>query len=89
MALEPKIKALNRVQHRLAQLVSDTVSLREAAAETGDPVILELLQQARAALVAVVGRVDAELGQLWKRQPPKRLRNHILHHHKIGPSDLQ
>jgi len=89
MALDPTIRAFNQLKARLGRLVVDVSVVRELGLVTGDPLISEQLEEVTGTLATMVVRVDQELEKLWRRQSPKRLRNHLLHHHKMIVRDLQ
>ena len=89
MAVDRRIKALNRVKNQLRQMGSELSAARGAALMTGVPAIIEPLDEIAGTLSPVVVTVDEELQKLWLQQPQKRLRNHVIHQQKISKSDLQ
>lgn len=89
MAVDPRIKAFNRVKNRLRQIVPELSAARGAALLTGVPVIIEPLDEIAGTLAVVVPRVDEELEKLWLQQSKRRLQNYIMHHHRLLKKDVQ
>jgi hypothetical protein len=90
MAIDPTIRALNRAKHRLGLLVPEMSSVVSAlrkdadALAAADPMILGRCEEICDTLAAVVLGVDRTLDELWRRQPPRRLRAHVMHQRRGG-----
>jgi hypothetical protein len=82
MAVDPTIRAYNKLVHHVHQITASGNALRRVALGTGNPGLLEQIDEVLSVLALVEVMARAAVGELWKRQPPRRARNHVLHHHK-------
>jgi hypothetical protein len=79
MAVDPTIQAYNKLVHRVHQITASGDALRRVALGTGNPVLLEQIDEVLSVLAAVEVMAAAAVDELWKRQPPQRVRNHVLY----------
>lgn len=85
MALDPTIRAYNKLAHHVRQVVANDDALRKLALSTGNPVLLQQVEEAIAALAAVDVMASAAVEELWRRQPSQRVRWHVKHQQtKLG-----